>query len=73
MHKAILEFALPNEEWEHHLAVHGAAYRIVIGKILDELRRRQNDGPKAVRVVLEEFRTLVYEALDSHGLRPDFE
>lgn len=75
MPKAILEFALPDEEWEYQSAAHGADYRIVIREILDELRRHQKyeEHPESVRVVFEEFRTLVHEALDSHGLGPDFE
>ena len=75
MPKAILEFALPDEDWAYQSAAHGAEYRSVIVEILEELRRRRKYGepPKAVGVLLEELRAFVDEALDSHYLRRDFE
>lgn len=68
--KATLTFTLPNEEVEHHAAVHGMAYRNALSDIRQSIRGKMKHGHefKTADEALEYVRQVVQDALEDAEL-----
>lgn len=77
--KGILEFNLPEESHEFRVAQYGQATLSALGLIQEHIRRKLKygdpafEGPhgEAVRSAWEDFRTIVYDAMQAYDVTED--
>ncbi len=68
--KAILEFNLPEESEDHHFALEGVSYYLVVEAVLSELRckLKYEEHPEAKDQAYEEIRNFIINELNERNL-----